>query len=87
MAIKNRRCNLLMCGVMFLQDNARSHTSHVTKELLKSFKWDVFPNPPHSPNLAPSDYHLFPHLKWYLGGTTFSNNDELQATVTEYFAI
>ncbi|XKL61874.1 hypothetical protein PGB90_001707 [Kerria lacca] len=45
MAIKNRRRNLLTRGVMFFQDNARSHTSRVTTELLKSFKWDVFPHP------------------------------------------
>ncbi|XKL61430.1 hypothetical protein PGB90_008487 [Kerria lacca] len=66
--------------------NARSHTSRVTTKLLKSFKWDVFPHPLHSLHLAPSDYHLFLHLKRYLGGITFSNNDELRATVTEYFA-
>lgn len=64
-------------GVIFLQDNAEPHTSRVTTSLLESFQWDILTNPPHSPNLAPSDIHLFSYLKRYLGGTHFSSNEEL----------
>ena len=31
--------------------------------------------PPYSPDLAPSDYHLFLHLKKFLGGKRFDDDD------------
>jgi hypothetical protein len=44
-------------------------------------KWDVLPYPPYSPDLAPSDYHLFGPMKRVLGGKIFRNNDEVIAAV------
>ena len=35
-------------------------------------------HPPHSPDLPPTDYHLFPNLKKHLCGLRFSTNDELK---------
>ena len=32
--------------------------------------------PPYSPDLAPSDFHLFLHLKKFLGGKQFDDNDD-----------
>ena len=46
-------------GVIFHQDNIRPHTSLVTRKKLLDLGWEVMPHPPHSPDLAPSDYHLF----------------------------
>ncbi|GFV71290.1 mariner Mos1 transposase [Trichonephila clavipes] len=46
-------------GVMFHQDNARPHTSVVTRQKLWELGWEVLMHPPYSPDLAPSDYHLF----------------------------
>jgi len=31
---------------------------------------------PYSPDLAPSDYHLFLHLKKFLGGKRFDDGDD-----------
>jgi hypothetical protein len=42
-------------------------------------KWDVLPHPPYSPDLAPSDYHLFGPMKGFLGGKRFWNNDVIAA--------
>ena len=42
--------------VILLHDNARPH---VAKKYLETFKWDVLPHPPYSPDIAPSDYWLF----------------------------
>ena len=36
-------------------------------------------HPPYSPNLAPSDYHLFPGLKEQLKGRNFSSDAEVIA--------
>ncbi|GFT95707.1 transposase [Trichonephila clavipes] len=46
-------------GVVFHQDNARPHTSVVTRQKLWELDWKVLMPPPCSPDLAPNDYHLF----------------------------
>jgi histone-lysine N-methyltransferase SETMAR len=48
---------------------------------LQSFRWEVLAPPPQSPDLAPSDNHLFPKLKESLAGKSFSDNDEVQDVV------
>ncbi|XP_035229348.1 histone-lysine N-methyltransferase SETMAR-like [Stegodyphus dumicola] len=82
--IQNKRRGLLSKGVVFLHDNARPLTANVTKNLLQGFGWDVFDHPPDSPDLAPSDFHLFLHLKSLLGGQHFNNDDELKETVSNW---
>jgi histone-lysine N-methyltransferase SETMAR len=48
---------------MLLQhDNARPHTSLRTLEDIIKMGWMVLPHPPYSPDLAPSDFHLFGSL-------------------------
>ena len=46
-----------------------------------SWKWDVLDHPPYSPDLAPSDFHLFLHLKQYLAGKKFDDDDEVKEEV------
>jgi len=36
---------------------------------------------PYSPDLAPSDFHLFLHLKKFPGGKRFDNDDDLKDAV------
>ncbi|GFY21320.1 histone-lysine N-methyltransferase SETMAR [Trichonephila clavipes] len=55
-------------GVVFHQDNARGHMSIVTRQKLKELEWEVLMHPPYSPDLAPSDYHLFRSLQNFLSG-------------------
>ncbi|GFV25186.1 histone-lysine N-methyltransferase SETMAR [Trichonephila clavipes] len=50
-------------GVVFHQDNARPHTSLVTRQKLLQLEWDTMPHPLYSPDLAPSDYYLFRSLQ------------------------
>ena len=61
-------------GVAFHHDNARQHTSLVTRQKLLERDWDVLPHPPNSPNLAPSDYSLFRSLQNSLNGKNFNND-------------
>ena len=47
--------------------------------------WEVFNrHPPYSPNLEPSDFHFFLHLKKFLSGQRqrFQNNGEAEMSVT-----
>ncbi|GFV96523.1 histone-lysine N-methyltransferase SETMAR [Trichonephila clavipes] len=79
-AIKNKRRGMLTNGVSLLHDNARLLTALVTKALLKQFKWEVLDHPPYSPDLAPSDFHLFRYLKSH-GGKSFHDDDEIKDEV------
>jgi hypothetical protein len=38
-------------------------------------------HPPYSPNLAPSDFHLFSHVKHCLRGQSFQTADKLFLTI------
>jgi len=71
-------------GVVLLQDNARSHTAACTNALTKLFTWEIFYHPPYSPDLAPSDYHLFPKMKVWLVTQHFHTNEELMDGVDNW---
>jgi hypothetical protein len=43
----------------------------------------VFNHPPYSPDLAPSDFHLFLHLKKF--HQRFENDREAKLVVTQWF--
>jgi len=73
-------------GVVFHHDNARPHTSLLTRQKLLQLGWDIMPHPPYSPHLAPSDYHLFRSLQNYLYGKTFTSNEEVKNHLHQFFA-
>lgn len=83
-AIKNKRPGMLTKGVNFHHDNARPHTANKTTELLRKFGWEIVEHPPYSPDIAPSDYHMFPALKKHLGGKKFASDEEVQAEVNAW---
>ena len=45
--------------VIFLHDNAPSNTAKRAKETIETFSWEILVHATYSPDLAPSDYHLF----------------------------
>ncbi|XP_033213329.1 protein GVQW3-like [Belonocnema kinseyi] len=47
--------------------------------------FELVPQPPYSPDLAPSDYYLFPNLKRWLTGKRIYSNEELIAETEAYF--
>ncbi|XP_071109085.1 protein GVQW3-like [Haliotis cracherodii] len=51
------------------------------KAVLKRNGFKVLPHPPYSPDLAPSDFFLFPNLKKKLCGRHFWSDDELTTAV------
>ena len=57
--------------VLFLYDNAPSHRALETQKKLTYLGFQCFDHPPCSPDLAPSDYHLFPELKEQLKDSHF----------------
>jgi len=69
--------------VSFLQDNARPHVAARTTDTIQKLEWNVLPHSPCSPDLAPSDYHLFGPLKEHLVGKKFRYNEEVIQGVQE----
>ena len=75
---------MLTKGVVLLHDNARPHTAARTNALIKRFNWEIFDHPPYSPDLAPSDYHLFSKMKVWLATQRFHSNEELMDGVNNW---
>jgi histone-lysine N-methyltransferase SETMAR len=67
-------------------DNAWPHTSLKTMGHAAEFCWTVLLHPPYSPNLAPSDFHLFGPMKDGLRAQYFPDNDTVIAAVREWVA-
>jgi histone-lysine N-methyltransferase SETMAR len=67
--------------VLLRQDNARPHTSLHTREAITKIQWTVLPHPPYSPDLVPSDYHLFSPLKDAVRGKMFEGAEKFVAEV------
>jgi transposase len=67
---------------LLLHDSARPHTARATIDVLETLKFEVLSHPPYSPDLAPSDFHFFPHLKRDLKGTHLISDDEVKQAVT-----
>ena len=47
--------------------------------------YEILPHPPYSPDLAPSDYFLFPNLKSYMKGKRFDSDEDVIDEVESYF--
>ena len=68
-------------GVKFLHDNALAHRALATQKQLAYLGFQCLDHPAYSPDLAPSDYHLFPGLKKkkQLKARHFSSDEEVVA--------
>jgi len=71
-ALKSKRRRKLRCGVLLLHDNAPAHTAGVATSVAAECGYELLPHPPYSPDLAPSDFYLFPLLKKHLRGRQYA---------------
>ena len=53
---------------------------------LRDLHYELLEHPPYCPDLAPSDFCLFPKLKLFLADQHFVSNQEAIAAVEGYFA-
>jgi transposase len=71
--------------VLFHHDNAPVHSSAVAQQKITEWRFELLAHPPYSPDLGPSDFHLFPKLKKFLAGKRFRSNEEVINAVNTYF--
>jgi len=67
-------------------DNTRPHCSAQTQDAMTSLKFTVVPHPLYSPDLALSDFWLFPKLKETLKGKHFSSDAIVEAAVRKWIS-
>lgn len=72
--------------VILQHDNARPHVAAPVKKYLETLKWEVLPHPPYSPDIAPSDYHLFRSMQHALADQHFSKYDEVKKWIDSWIA-
>jgi histone-lysine N-methyltransferase SETMAR len=71
--------------VVLLHDNARPHVAAATRQQLESLNWETLPHPAYSPDIAPSDFHLFRALKNSLRGKHFVHFSDLESELDSFF--
>jgi [histone H3]-lysine36 N-dimethyltransferase SETMAR len=72
-------------GVLILQDNARPHVSKETRQKMEQLKWELLPHPPYSPDIAPSDFHLFQSLSHHLANKHYRDRNDIEIDIAEFF--
>ena len=77
--LKEKRRGKFTNGVLFFHDNAPAHRALAIQKKLAFLGFLCLDHPPYSPDLAPSDYHMFHGLKKQLEGLHFSSDAEVLA--------
>jgi hypothetical protein len=65
-------------------DNARLHTAYILQECMAIIKMAEVPHPPYTPDLAPSNFFLFPETKIKLKGRRFDTVEEIHVDGTKH---
>jgi histone-lysine N-methyltransferase SETMAR len=69
--VVSKRRGKLSKGILFLQDSAAPHKAAIIQRKLAGLHFEVLTLPAYSPDLAPSEYYLFPNLKKHLREESF----------------
>ena len=77
--LKGKHRRKVTKGVLILHGNAPAHRVLATQKKLAYLGFHCLDDPPYSPDLAPSDYRIFPGLKKQLEGGHFSSDAEVIA--------
>ena len=76
----NRKC------IIFHQDNTRPHVSLMTGKKLLELGWEVLIHLLYSPDITPSDFHLFWSLQNSLNEKYFNSLEDCKRHLEQFFA-
>ncbi|KAG5319660.1 MOS1T transposase, partial [Pseudoatta argentina] len=68
------------------QTTLRPHVAKPEKAYLETLKWEVLPHPLYSPDIAPSDFHLFRSMAHGLADRRFHSYEEAQKWIDSWIA-
>ena len=71
-------------AVLFYHDNAPPHRAARVHQFFDDNNFEVVPHALYSPDLAPSNFWLFPTLKDTLRGSTFSSRSALATAIFQW---
>ncbi|UYV67661.1 hypothetical protein LAZ67_5001506 [Cordylochernes scorpioides] len=71
--------------IILLHDNARPPVAQVVKAALQELECEVLQYPPYSPDVVPTDYHLFSSISNHMRGTTFNDEEDLKTWLNNFF--
>jgi len=71
--------------VILHHDNARSHTSLMTRQKLGKLGWEVLMHPPYNSDLASSDCHLFWSLQSFLNKVNLNSKEACENHLSRFF--
>jgi len=81
--VRRKRPELIANNSWILHhDNAPAHTALSVREFLAAKQITVLEHPAYSPDLAPSDFCLFPKIKEILKGGHFDDIDDIRSNTT-----
>lgn len=83
-ALQEKRPGKLEARPLLQHDNARPHTARATMATIAELGWEMLPHPPYSPDLAPSDYHLFGPFKLPLRGTHYPDLNSMKRDIRKW---
>jgi hypothetical protein len=80
-AVRRKRPGLPSQGVLLLHDSARPHIARTAVILLNTCHCEILSHPRYIPDLAPSDFLLFPKFKKHLSDLRFQIDEDVQEGV------
>jgi histone-lysine N-methyltransferase SETMAR len=75
-----------LCQIVYRELCSRWVPKMLSQALITSFGWEQMNPPPYSPDLARSDFHLFLHLKKFLAGHRFNNDEDVKRAVQKWLS-
>lgn len=73
-------------GVVFYRDNDRPHVSLMTRQKLLQLDWEVLTHPPYSPDITPSDYHLFRSLQNFIDEKKLNSLEDCERHLEQFLS-